>query len=681
MLPHIEAQKNARDRHTPRDPLAVDPATRRVYRLQPTPPRAASEEIRAALDEEQLAAVEQGSGRALVLAAAGSGKTRVIVHRLAHLAQTGTPPEAMLLATFTRRAAGEMTRRASNVCGSDLSGAVAGTFHALCHWILRRYGPLVGLPTDFTILDAEDQADLVAACRDAELAGLETRPSLPSPPALATTFGLAAELDREPASYAVERNPRLLDRSELIARIATGYEERKRALAMVDYADLVVLADRLLAEHDRVREELAAGFRAVLVDEFHDVNAVQSRLAERLASVHGNLMVVGDPDQSIYGWRGADPEAVAKFADVADTKVFPLQGNYRSTPEVVAFAQELLPGGNRFGRQLRAHRPACGVAPVIAHCATVDEEAVFVVQRIADLINEGREPGDIAVLYRAHHHSVDLQLALTAAGVEFELFSGARFVESAHIKDAVAFLRLHQNRRDELAWRRALGLFERLGPATVTRCLDGLRRGNEPTEALANVATRGGAATALARARQVIADVLAETRPEAIVRLVANSDWYRERLAREYPNWKDREGDLARLAELATRAPSISAFLADLQLAERVEADEDISGPARRVALSSVHQAKGLEWPVVFVLQVESGSFPSGWSVSEGNLEEEERLFYVAITRARDELYLCRPIAARRPWDTGPNRLVFNSGQGFLDRDLGALVEEWSVRR
>jgi DNA helicase-2/ATP-dependent DNA helicase PcrA len=170
------------------------------------------------------------------------------------------------------------------------------------------------------------------------------------------------------------------------------------------------------------------------------------------------------------------------------------------------------------------------------------------------------------------------------------------------------------------------------------------------------------------------------SRPEDIVLRVARSDWYRDHLQRAYPNWRDREGDLARLAELAARTASLDRFLGDLQLAERVEADEDVSGPARRVALSSVHQAKGLEWPVVFVLQVEAGSFPSGWAVSEGNLAEEERLFYVAVTRAADELYLCRPIAAHRPWDTGADAVVVNSGQGFLDRDLGDLVEEWSVR-
>ncbi|MBI2684031.1 MAG: ATP-dependent helicase [Actinobacteria bacterium] len=679
-LPHIEAQKAARDRHSPRAPLAADPAERRVYRLRTPKHVEASPGIRAALDDEQLAAVEQGSGRCLVLAAAGSGKTRVIVHRLAHVALTGTPPSDVLLATFTRRAAAEMTTRAGTVCGRDLSALRSGTFHAICNALLRKHGAAVGLANDFTILDGEDQGDLIAVCRDHALGGRSERQSLPKPSVLANEFAIAAELGRDGASHVVERNPRLVDRTELLEAIAARYAARKRALNVVDYADLIVLADRLLTEHPAVRERVASGLGGVLVDEFHDVNVLQVRISESLASVHGNLMVVGDPDQAIYGWRGAAPDTVARFAEHPDTRVFKLQGNYRSTPEIVGLAQAFLPGGNRFGRTLRATRPPVGSAPVVAHCASVAEEAAFVVQRIADLMNEGRDPGEIAVLYRAHHHSLDVQLALAASGVEFEVFSGARFVESAHVKDAVAFLRLRQNRRDELAWRRALSRFERIGPATIGRALAAIDVGEDPLDALTAAHTRGPLAAPLERAREAIGSALALDRPEDIIRFVVGADWYRAHLERAYPNWRDREADLARLAELAARATSLDTFLSDLQLAERVEVDEDISGPARHVSLSSVHQAKGLEWPVVFVLNVESGAFPSGWAVSEGNLEEEERLFYVAITRARDELYLCRPIAADRPWDTGAKRIVLNSGQGFLDRDLAGLVEEWSVR-
>ena len=302
-------------------------------------------------------------------------------------------------------------------------------------------------------------------------------------------------------------------------------------------------------------------------------------------------------------------------------------------------------------------------------------------QRIADLLNAGREPGEIAVLYRAHHHSVDLQLALAAAGVEFELFSGARFVESAHVKDVLAFCRLRHNGRDALAWHRALRLFDRVGPGVAGRVAEQVARDPRaaPRRWARSAAGAGRRAAAPAgRDRAAAWPRWTARRPSCCE--VARPDWYRDHLRRAYPNWRDREADLARLAELGARASGLEGFLADLALAERVEADEDVSGPARRVALSSVHQAKGLEWPVVFVLQVEAGSFPSSWALSEGNLAEEERLFYVALTRAADELYLCRPIAARRPWDTGANAVVLNAGLGFLDRDLGALVEEWSVR-
>ncbi len=448
----------------------------------------------------------------------------------------------------------------------------------------------------------------------------------------------------------------------------------------MDYADLLVLAGRLLDDGGPAARRLVAPIRFVLVDELHDASPIQCRLAEALAAGCGHLMAVADPDQSIYAWRGADPEAVARFAAVPGTRVFPLQTNYRSSAEVVALAQACLPAGNPHGKRLRAARPSLGRPPVVAHLASVEDEAAFVTQRIADLLNAGREPGDIAVLYRAHHHSVDLQLALAASGVEFELYSGARFVESAHVKDALAFCRLRHNGRDALAWHRALRLLDRVGPALAGRVAEQVRTAPEPLRAVADVRPPARAAGPLRLLAEACRRVAGLERPEAIVREVAGLDWYRDHLRRAYPNWRDREADLARLGELGARAPSLEAFLSDLALAERVEADEDVSGPARRVALSSVHQAKGLEWPVVFVLQVEAGAFPSSWALSEGNLAEEERLFYVALTRAADELYLCRPIAARRPWDTGANAVVLNAGLGFLDRDLGALVEDWSVR-
>jgi DNA helicase-2/ATP-dependent DNA helicase PcrA len=624
--------------------------------------------------------VEGAGGRALVLASAGSGKTRTIVATLAHLVETGTPPEAVMLVTFTRRAARQMVDRAARLTGADLGGVTAGTFHSVCRRLLHRYGPLVGVPASFTILDGEDQAEVVAIARDAVLAGREARPALPKPSAIVGLASLAAESGRPLEDVVLERNPRLGDRLEDLAAIAEGYAARKRAMAALDYADLLVLAARLLEEHPRVRRRLAEVHRWVLVDELHDVNPVQARLVEALAAEGSHLVAVADPDQSIYGWRGADPEVVGRFAGGEGTRVFPLQTNYRSTPEVVALAQETLPAGNPYGKRLRAHRPASGAPPVVAHLASVQDEAAFVTQRIADLVTAGRSPGEIAVLYRAHHHSVELQLALAEAGVEFELFSGARFVESAHVKDVLAFCRLRHNPRDELAWHRALRLFERVGQAVAARVWAQIGGRPDPLAAAAGLAPSGSAAAGLTAFSATVADVARLERPEEIVLRVARSDWYRDRLQRSYPNWRDREGDLARLAEIAARSPGLDRFLGDLQLAERIEADEDVSGPARRVALSSVHQAKGLEWPVVFVLQVEAGSFPSGWALSEGNLDEEERLFYVAVTRAADELCLCRPIAARRAWDTGGDALVLNAGQGFLDRDLTGLVEEWSVR-
>ncbi len=679
-LPHIERQKAARDAHSPRDPLAADPAERTVYTLRREPPaRGLPPELAEGLDAEQRAAVEGAGGRTLILASAGAGKTRTLVATLARLVAEGVPAQSIVLTTFTRRAAAEMVSRASAAAGVDLSGMLAGTFHSICARLLREGGSAVGVPPGFSVLDPEDQSDLMTLARDAVLGGMDERPSLPKPATLVSYAGSAAESGRPLAEVVVAANGRLADRTELIEKIVVGYTERKRSQALLDYADLLALGHRLLDEGGAAADRIRGRIRWVLVDELHDVNPVQAALVEALGR-DGNVVAVADPDQAIYSWRGADPEVVHRYAEAPGTRVFPLQTNYRSRPEIVALAQETLPAGNPWGKTLRSSRPAGSQRPVIAHLASVADEAAFVTQRIADLITAGREPGDIAVLYRAHHHSLELQLALTTAGVEFELYSGARLVESAHIKDVLAFCRLRHNPRDELAWNRALRLLEGVGPATAARIWGRIGSADDPVAELGLMAAEAQAVGPLTRAAGVVASVMQAEGPAEIILAVGRSDWYQDQLAARYPNHQDRSADIARVAELAARTPQVADFLQSIQLAERVEADEDISGPAKRVALSSVHQAKGLEWPVAFVLRVESGSFPSSWAVSEGDLEEEERLFYVAVTRAADELYLCRPIEARRPWDTGANALVINSGQGFLDRDLGELVEEWSVR-
>ena len=469
MLPAHERAKTERDAYAPRRALLAEPGDRRVYRLAPRPPAGdLSERLAGMLDDEQSHAVRSATGRTLILAAAGTGKTRVITSIVAHLTETGTEPRNVLLVTFTRRAAREMTLRAQTLAGRDLSEMTAGTFHSVCQRILRRYGPLVGLPNRYTILDGEDQADLVRIARDAVTAGVRDRASLPRPEWMAQTLALAHESGRPLAAVIVDQNPRLADRVEEIVAVCTRYGALKRESGAVDYADLLTLTVRLLTDHADVCAKLAAQFRWVLVDELHDVNAPQAAIVEALGAAGSHVVAVADPDQSIYAWRGADPAVVQRFADVPGTTVVPLGRNYRSTPQIVALAQECLPEGNRWDKRMVAHRDAHGAEPVVAHCLSIADEAAFVTQRIADLITEGREPGEIGILYRAHHHSIDIQMALAQAGVEFELFSGARFVESAHVKDVLAFCRVRHNPRDTLAWHRILRLFPGVGERTAS---------------------------------------------------------------------------------------------------------------------------------------------------------------------------------------------------------------------
>ena len=407
-----------------------------------------------------------------------------------------------------------------------------------------------------------------------------------------------------------------------------------------------------------MRRRLSELYRWVLVDELHDVNPVQARIVEAIAGEGGNLVAVADPDQAIYSWRGADPGVVERFAAVPGTRVFPLQTNYRSTPEVVALAQATLPAGNPFEKRLRAQRPASGERPVVAHLASVQDEARFVVQRIADLITAGpraraRSPSSTGPTTTRSTSSSPWPRPASSSSSS----PGARFVESAHVKDVLAFCRLRHNPRDELAWHRALRLFDRVGEAVAPRvwaeigAAPGPPRGRRGARARRARAARGLARFAGGGPRPSPA----MTRPEEIVLRVARSDWYRDHLQRDVPQLarpRGRPGAAGRARRprreprpLPRRPP---ARRAGGGRRGRVRPGPP-GGPLER---STRRRASSGRW--CSCSRSRPGSFPSGWAVSEGNLDEEERLFYVAVTRAADELYLCRP--DRRPAALGHGR-------------------------
>lgn len=618
---------------------------------------------REELNEEQFAVVTAPPGPTLVIAGAGSGKTRAITYRVAYLIEQGVAPARIMLATFTNRAAREMLRRVELLTGSDVRRVWGGTFHRIGNLILRRHAAVLGYGTNYTILDAEDARDLLSLC--VEEAGIDTRARrFPKPEILQDAISFAINAERTLGEVLARRYPQFELLAVDIARVADIYRERKRERNVMDYDDLLLNWKRVLEEKPEVAELYADRFEHILVDEFQDTNRLQAEIIDLLARKHRNVMVVGDDAQSIFAWRGAEWTNIYEFPQrYPDARVFRLEINYRSTPEILAVANASIAANRQgFSKKLRAVRPSAGTLPALIPCRDADQQAVFVASRILELRDDGTALSEIAVLYRSHYHSLELQMELTRRAIPYRVHSGVRFFEQAHIKDALAFLRLVVNPHDELAWKRVLRLIPQVGTATANRMWKALRTARDPLALI-----RRGEMDALAHRRgngwrEFRTLIEALTREEALrsparqLELVL-AHGYEAHLAHTYENAEARLEDLRQLARYAARFDSTASFLSELALiaTERYDAPQPMVGEDvvmgsdedELLSLSSIHQAKGLEWRVVFIIWAADGRFPSPRALRETDGEEEERrLWYVALTRARDQLYITYPALA-----------------------------------
>jgi DNA helicase-2/ATP-dependent DNA helicase PcrA len=666
----------------------------------------------AELNEQQLAAVTASPGPLLVIAGAGSGKTRTLTYRVAYLLENGIDPRNILLLTFTNKAARQMLDRVANLLPVDASGIWGGTFHSIGNRMLRRHGRALGYNSGFTIMDREDQKDLI----NTVVASVGIDPKeirFPKGDVLAEIFSFVVNTETPMEELLAAKFPYFLPLLDKIKDVHARYEKKKRATNSVDFDDLLEKTLSMLKHHENIASFYRQQFQFILVDEYQDTNKIQADLIDTLARDHRNVMVVGDDAQSIYSWRGANFKNILEFPKrYPDAQVFKIEMNYRSVPEILEVANAAIAANvEQFRKNLAATRESNAVKPAIVALNDGSEQAQFVAQRILELRDEDVDLGDIAVLYRAHYHAIELQLELSRRGIPYQITSGIRFFEQAHIKDVIAFLRFVANPRDEVAFKRMVKLLPGIGNRSADNLWNAWEKSLEaqPSKDLEPARPRAGAGDLrdegvaapsiafgnLLRAMNVTArskkmwEQLAHTLdeiapggepnpPSEMITSVVEAI-YDDYAKVNFTNYELRREDLNQLAAFARQFKDLSEFLSQLALISNVDAEAAPNQTADKEAvnLSSVHQAKGLEFHTVFIIWLTDGMFPSSRSLDTREaLEEERRLFYVATTRARDELYLSYP---HMRLNAGYGD-VFQRPSRFLKEIPNKLLEDWQVR-
>jgi DNA helicase-2/ATP-dependent DNA helicase PcrA len=603
----------------------------------------------ADLNPEQLVVATALGGPMLVVAGAGSGKTRALTYRLAWLVHHGVDPGRIMLVTFTNRAAREMLSRVELLVKQKTRDIWGGTFHHIANRILRTHGKRLGISPDFTILDREDAKDLLASC--IQEAGVDIRARrFPQKNVLAAISSFLQNTLEPLPEVISKRFPMFLQEIDGIERVLVLYTEKKRLRQLLDFDDLLSAWLRLMMDHAEVREMLAGQFQHILVDEYQDTNAIQGAIVDLLASKHRNLTVVGDDSQSIYSFRGANFENIITFKQrYPDAQEYKLETNYRSVPEILTLANaSIAQNSRRLPKNLKAIRTS-GLKPAIVACQDHFTQSRFIAEYVLHLLDQGRTLNDIAVLYRSHWHSLEIQLEFQRRNIPFHIRGGLRFFEQAHMKDILCYLRVLQNPNDELAWLRLLKMLPRVGSAISRRVWQHISSAADPFNEVLGIETASLLPTSAQPFFQEFAGLLKESRqidsPAEVIDL-ANKRFYDDYLVSHYDNAAMRREDIRALANFAGQYKNVEAFLADVSLAGEFSGETCVEGPVEQefVILSTVHQAKGLEWPVVFIPWLADGRFPTDMAMNKDeDLEEERRVFHVAVTRARDELYLVLP--------------------------------------
>ncbi len=632
------------------------------------------------LNRQQLEAVMSIEGPILVIAGAGSGKTRTLVYRVARLIELGIPPYSILLLTFTRKAAEEMLERASALQDERCKFVSGGTFHSLANRILRRYSELIGFKNGFSLLDRADQEDIISSIIQ-ELGFSKKNRRFPKKGTISDIISKCANTQRSIEDVMKEEYEHFLEFAPHIKKIKEVYNTYKRKSSLVDYDDLLIYLRQLLQENEDIRRRLSNQFRYIMVDEYQDTNRIQADILEGLCFEHRNIMVVGDDSQAIYSFRGADYNNMFEFPErFPETKIIKLEQNYRSTQPILDLTNAIMENAiKRYTKCLYTERKG-GEKPELVNTRTEPEQAKFVCDYIEKKLKEGYSLKDIAVLFRAAYHSFELEAELTRRRIPYVKYGGFKFLESAHIKDFLAHIKAYLNREDIVSWMRILRLVKNIGPSKAEKIFNWMRENDVHPKDLSKW-PEIGKNKELLRLSKLFEDISKDDlSPKQIVERVI--EYYVPILEEKFDDYLRRKKELEQLIQMASRYRSIKSFIDDLIL-EPPESPDELVQRQRDdfLTLSTVHSAKGLEWPIVIIIWATEGRFPLLRLRNIEALEEERRLMYVAATRAKDHLVICYPGDEELPfWESGYYSLREDNLSSFLKqipsdlyvyRDLG----------
>jgi DNA helicase-2/ATP-dependent DNA helicase PcrA len=626
------------------------------------------------LNETQYEAATAVIGPLLIIAGAGTGKTRTLVYRVAHLVDVGVDPRSILLLTFTRRAAEEMLRRASLLIDNRCSKVAGGTFHSFANLILRQFGRRMNLSPSFTIMDRPDSEDVIQLLRT-EL-GLNSKDKrFPRKQTVAEIFSMALNKQLTVPDLIERDYPHLYESLDDLLHLYERYVTYKKTKALLDYDDLLTMLKELLANHETVRRRLSDTYQFIMVDEYQDTNHLQARIIRLLAATHDNVAVVGDDAQSIYSFRGANFRNIMDFPKIfPGTKIIKLEENYRSTQPILTLTNEIIQRAQERYEKKLFTRKTEGDTPMLVQAESEQMQSRFVCQKILELREEGVPLWDIAVLFRSSFHSFDLEIELTRHNIPFIKRGGFQFMESAHIKDLLAHLRVLANPQDAISWSRVLLLLEGVGPQMSQRIIEWLFQGEHSVDRLRSFEAKGKVAHGLKTLAQVLEVSSRAERPTEQAQYLMQ--YYIPILKRQYPDdHPKRMKDMEHFQGMTERYRSLERLLSDMALEPPTDSVAGVlavdpeEGP---LVLSTIHSAKGLEWHSVFIIWALEGRFPSFYNINtEEELEEERRLLYVAATRAKQNLFISYPI---KIFDRGL-RMILSRPSQFIEGISDDMLE------